>query len=209
MNLSGSSLKKFRADISRKANMKATIDIREFKRIMKVLKPFTTTDTNVAILQFIQMKFDEATQEVKCEAIDGRKVAVEYLKCTTDVSFTAYIKPVTLMKTAAEFATIEQVDDVTMVDFMDYTLKFKNVPGEWINTRPILDQSELGKCMKFGVNPNYIKQAVDSLIKNDSFGKTPVIFEVFHAKSPVFIRDEKDRRNVRLVLPVNIKGLED
>lgn len=188
--------------------MKATIDIREFKRIIKALKPFTRTKSDNFKMQFIQMKFDYLTQEVRCEAIDGHKIAVEYLKCTTDVSFTAYIKPITLMKTASKVAIIEQVGDVTTVDFMDYILKFRNDSGDWYDTRSTLDQSNLGKCTKVGVNPKYIKQAVEGLIKND-FERIPVIIEIFHTKSCIFIRDEKDRRNVRVIMPVNVSGLED
>jgi hypothetical protein len=186
--------------------MRALIKTDEFKRVVKALKLFTRKVidhyTGNEKMQYIMAEFNYDTQEVKFEALDGHRIAVEYVKCETDENFIAYIKPISFWKTDAEYTEIERVNELVTVDLGDYILRFKQPSGEWYQTEKMFTELEAAKLLsKICVNPDFVVDAVKSINK-PIYGKGKVLIETRGVKDPIIIRNCKDKRNVRYILPI-------
>jgi DNA polymerase III sliding clamp (beta) subunit (PCNA family) len=185
--------------------MKALIKTEELIRVIKALKPFTRKDSQYTDkkMEHIYIEFNQETKEARFEALDGYRVAVEYVKCQTDESFIAYIKPFTPWKTDTVYAEIELDNQVAIVDMGFYSLKFVQPEGEWFATKKMIEETEaMEPSVKIGINPDYLIEALKGI---NSYGcRKLVVIETRGKKDPVIIREEKDRRNMRYVLPVSL-----
>jgi DNA polymerase III sliding clamp (beta) subunit (PCNA family) len=190
--------------------MKAKIDTSELIRIIKALKPFTRKPDKyqAIIMEYIYVEFNHETQEARFEALDGHRIAVEYVKCNTDESFSAFIKPFTPWKTDTMLAEIELINGIATVDMGYYSLKFIQPEGEWYETKKMISDTEAIKpSSKIGINPDYMIEALKNI---NSYGcKSTVIIETRDKKVPVIVREIKDKRNIRYILPVNIYDNEE
>lgn len=186
--------------------MKAIVDAKEFKRVIKALKPFTRIDQEK--MQFIYIEVNGETQEIRVEALDGHRIAVEYIKCQADESFTAYIKPFTFMKTDWDKVEIIKDGNTVTIDMLDYCMRVKQPEGEWYQSKKILADTEAEQTTsRIGINADLLMDALKEVKKNMS-GRSLVILECRGKKDPVIIREEKDRRNIRLVLPMTFQDEE-
>ena len=186
--------------------MKAVVDQKEFKRVVKALKPFTRVDQEK--MQYIYMEVDSETQEIRAEALDGHRIAVEYIKCQADESFTAYIKPITFMKSGWDKVEISKYGNIVVIDMTDYFIRVKQPEGEWYQTKKMIsDSEEETAVLKVGVNADFLIDALKDIKRNNG-SRSMTIIECRSRKSPIFIRDEKDRRNLRLVLPMTFTDKE-
>ena len=187
--------------------MKALIKTEELIRVIKALKPFTRKPDfyKADKMEYIYVEFNHETQEARFEALDGHRIAVEYVKCTTEESFKAYIKPFTPWKTDVIFSEIELLSGIVVVDMGFYTLRFKKPEGEWYDTKKMISDTELIKpASKIGINPVYMMEALKGI--NLHGCKSPVIIETREKPQPIIIRELKDKRNVRYILPVCTYG---
>jgi DNA polymerase III sliding clamp (beta) subunit (PCNA family) len=180
--------------------MKATVDFKEFKRVVKALKPFTKE--NEEKMQYIYLEINSEAQEIRMEALDGHRIAVEYIKCQADESFTAYIKPLTFIKSAWDKVEISKDKNYVVIDMLDYYIRVKQPEGEWYQTKRIVSEAEKETAvLKVGVNADFLIDALKDIQRSKS-GKNMALIECRNKKSPIFIRDENDRRNLRMVLPM-------
>ena len=141
---------------------KAIVDTKEFKRIIKALKPFTRLD--VIRMQYIRVNINNKTQEIKFEALDGHRIAVEYLKCETDTSFTAYIKPFNLMATREKFTEIELINEKVYITMDEYSFGFKQPSQEWYETENLIKKCEKEEpVLKVGVNAKLLMDALKNV----------------------------------------------
>lgn len=190
--------------------MKAKIDTSELIRIIKALKPFTRKldKYQAAIMQYIYVEFNHDTQEARFEALDGHRIAVEYLKCEVDESFKAYIEPLTPWKTDLTKSEIELSNGILTIDMGYYSLKFMQPSGEWYDTKKMIEATEeIKPTSKIGINPEYLIEALKGI---NSYGSKPVvIIETRDKKEPIIVRGRKDRRNIRYILPININDCTD
>lgn len=179
--------------------MKATVDTKEFKRIIKALKPFTRPDGTK--MEYIFLEVNNETQEVKFEALDGHRIAVEYLKCTADTSFTTYIKPFTLMKTKEKFTDIEIINNKAYITMGDYSVGFKQPEGIWYETKQMLEKYEKEEpVLKVGINAKLLIDALKNI--SQKYGNDWAIIECRTKEDPIIIKSINDERNIRLVLPM-------
>lgn len=190
--------------------MRAKIDTSELIRIIKALKPFTRKPDKyqVAIMQYIYVEFNHDTQEARFEALDGHRIAIEYLKCEVDESFKAYIEPLTPWKTDLIRSEIELLNGVLTIDMGYYGFKFKQPSGEWYDTKKMISATEeINPISKIGINPDYLIEALKGI---NLYGqRMAVIIETRNKKEPVVIRESKDKRNIRYILPININDCMD
>jgi DNA polymerase III sliding clamp (beta) subunit (PCNA family) len=184
--------------------MKAIVDSKEFKRIMQALKPFTCIYNDK--MKFIRMMVNSENQEILFEALDGHRIAMEYLKCTTDESFTAYIKPFVFGRTKDEKISIELLGNKVLVTKGEYIIGFKQPEGEWYDTSKILDDTYSKEITSvIGVNPKLLQDAL-KYMKADY--KDLAQIEIRGIKDPIIVKDPKDKRNVRIVLPVTLSNYD-
>jgi DNA polymerase III sliding clamp (beta) subunit (PCNA family) len=187
--------------------MKASINTIELIRIIKALKPFTRKMDayyKAEKMEYIYVEFNYETQEARFEALDGHRIAIEYTKCITEESFSAYIKPFNPWKTEALQAELEVIGSAATLDMGHYILRFTQPEGEWYDTKKMIDELEKKEiASKFGINPEYLIEALKNM---NSYGcKKSVVIETRSDKrEPVIVRELEDRRNIRYILPVNI-----
>jgi DNA polymerase III sliding clamp (beta) subunit (PCNA family) len=191
--------------------MKATVNIKQFIRIMKALKPFTTEPSpydKTGKMQYIHFKVDHENGEVKFEALDGHRFAIEYLECEADASFEGYIKPQTLWKTERPEVTITVDEKYTRIDLGWYELKYELPEGEYYSLDTLVNNLEVEKPIKrLGVNPKLLIDALKNL--DDKGCRVTAIVEVrSDRKDAILIRDKYNERNIRGVLPVNLSDQE-
>jgi DNA polymerase III sliding clamp (beta) subunit (PCNA family) len=190
--------------------MKASIKTDELIRVIKALKPFVMkynqyTDKK---MEHIFIEFNKVTQEARCEALDGHRIAIEYVKCKTERSFSVYIKPFNPWKTDSTETEIELYNGYAKIDLGFYSLKFKQPEGEWYDTKKMLADTELIKPLsKIGIDPLFLTEALKGI--NYHGEKKRTMIETRGEKDPVIIRDLKDKRCLRLVLPISINRDED
>lgn len=181
--------------------MKATVGSKEFKRILKALKPFTSQDHMNDKMQYIYLEINNG--EIRLEALDGHRIAIEYIECVNDENFTAYIKPVTLFKTSSEEIIIEVIGDKAYVTDNEFSFGFKQPDGEWYDTKTMIsDYTSKTPQVAIGVNPKLLIDALKDIKKSGS--REIVEIEIYDKASPVIIRNVKDKRDIRLVLPIKI-----
>ncbi len=183
--------------------MKATIDIKEFKRVMVALKPFTSTSIYNDKMQYIKADVDKDNQEIRFEALDGHRLAVEYLKCSADSSFTVYIKPFNILKSQDSEIELEIIDNKLHISTNEWSFKFIQPEGMWFDTSKVANRDNQDKAVRIGVNAKLLREALGNInMKHDKelveieIGSNPI--------EPIIIRSAKDRRNFRLVLPVRL-----
>jgi DNA polymerase III sliding clamp (beta) subunit (PCNA family) len=182
--------------------MKAIFDLKEFKRVVTALKPFTQIDQQ--LMQYIMIRVNATECEAKCEALDGHRIAVEFIKCEADVNFVLYIKPFNFIKTDAERIEINLHSGTAYIDMGSYIFKIPQPEGIWYPTEKLISDVESEETvLKVGVNADLLTDALKN-VKTDSTGRKSVIIECRNKKTPIIIRETKDRRNIRLVLPMNI-----
>lgn len=187
--------------------MLAVVNTKQFIRIMKALKPFTGEPSpfdKTRKMQYIHFKTDQLKQEIKFEALDGHRFAIEYLECCVDESFEGYIKPQTLWKTDRTEVNITVDGKYTRIDFGWYELKYELPEGEYYKLNDLIDSLETQEPIKrFGVNPTFLIDALKNL--DDKGSRAIAIIEVrSDRKDAILIRDRYNERNIRGVLPVSI-----
>lgn len=185
--------------------MVVTINKKDFIRVMKAIKPFTREAdyfNKSEKMQYIHIVVDSENQEVKFEALDGHRFAIEYLDCNADQSFEAYVKPSSLWRTDVERVTISIQNNFTIVDFGWYSLKYELPVGEYYNLSTMVERANSNPVRRIGVNPQFMIDAMKNL--DDSKGKAIAIMEVFEPSEPIIIRDKVDERNIRGILPIRI-----
>ena len=191
--------------------MKAYIDVKELIRVIKALKPFTRKADQYCRdfkMECIHVKINSDTQEARFEALDGHRIAVEHVKCSTEESFSAYIKPFTPWKTEALQAELELIEKVATLDMGHYSVKFIQPEGEWYDTKKKIGETEqITPSSKIGINPQFMIEALKDI--NTHACSKAVVIETRGKKEPVIVRELKDRRNMRIILPINISSDED
>lgn len=180
--------------------MKAIVDIKEFKRVISALKPFTSSCSDK--MQYIKMDIDKDNQEVRFEALDGHRLAVEYLKCNADGNFTAYINPFNILKTRDNVIEIELIDKKLHASVNEWSFKFEQPEGEWFDTSKVANRSEVDKVVKIGVDAKLLKEALSNICKKNA--REIIEIEIGHVIEPVIVRSANDKRNIRLVLPIKL-----
>jgi DNA polymerase III sliding clamp (beta) subunit (PCNA family) len=185
--------------------MKAIIDIKGFKRVIKALKPFVAQDNFRSVLQYIRVKVNGEAGEVRFEALDGHRIAIEYLKCNAVESFEAFIKPMQFWKTDSEMVELELFAKCATVSFGYYSIKFDQPKDEWPDVEKFLSSVEDKKPdFRVGINSEFLMDALRCAEEIHSVGRKVVIIETRGEKEAVVIRNKDEQRNIRLVLPVNI-----
>jgi hypothetical protein len=191
--------------------MKALIEMSEFIRTVKALKPFTGEDSKYIkpnLMKFIYITFDLDTQEARFEALDGHRIAIEYVKCTTDESFAIYIEPFNPWKTNSQYAEVKLINKLATVDMGYYSLRFIQPEEKWYDTGKIIkDTEQIDLSSKMAFNPDFM---IDALKGINNYGLRKIsIIETRGKKDPIIIRETKDKRNMRYILPMNFNDEED
>jgi DNA polymerase III sliding clamp (beta) subunit (PCNA family) len=182
--------------------MKAVFNMDEFKRIIKALKPFTGY---VDLMTYIHFDVDAESKVIKFEALDGHRVWVENLDCEADESFSGYIKPMVINKTYRDSCEIEKVNNQVFLYLDDYrfTVMQPDADKEWYKTDKFLKDWEAEEAkIIIGVNAKLLGDALKYQYQAGLRGIVQI--EARNPKSPLVIRNCKDKRNVRYILPVNL-----
>ena len=177
--------------------MKAIVDTKEFKRIMKYMKKFVREDTN-ELMKYI--RFEVKKGEIKFEALDGWRIAREFLKCENDVEFSGYINPISFTFLKQIKAEISLENKIVLISDNVFSVKTVQPNGIWYKTDKYLEGNNVKA--KVGINALGLKEVLEGIEKT-TIRNQAVIIEMGEPKEPIIIREDKDRRNVRMILPMS------
>ena len=175
--------------------MKAIVDTKEFKRIMKYMKKFVREDTN-ELMKYI--RFEVKNGEIKFEALDGWRIAREFLKCENDVEFEGYINPISFTFLKECKTTISLEDKTVLISDNVFSVKTMQPNGIWYDTDKLINNNNAKA--KAGVNAQLLKECLEGINSCGYLSRPCIIIEMGEPKDPIIIREDKDRRNVRMIL---------
>jgi DNA polymerase III sliding clamp (beta) subunit (PCNA family) len=183
--------------------MVARIYAKELKRVIQALKPFTREGEYNKLMQYIH--FEVVGNEIKFEALDGHRIAIEYLPCETDEDFKGYIKPMAIGKIRNDYCELELSEENVYLTVGDIRYRFAQPEGIYYDTSKLLNDMEIEKPQIVGVNAELLLSGL--VYQNlETNGRPLVQLEIRGGKMPVIIRNCKDKRNIRAVLPINLRG---
>lgn len=183
--------------------MVASIHTKELKRVMQALKPFTNSREYNKLMQYIHFEVNWKEKEVKFEALDGHRVAVEYLYCEADEDFKGYIKPVSIGKTRDDYCELELESDKAFLTVDDIRYRFSQPEGSWYDTTKFFNDFQQKEPQIVGINTELLISALSYQGLNNS-GRTCAQLELRGEKEAVIVRNVTDKRNIRAVLPVTL-----
>lgn len=184
--------------------MRAIIDASEFKWLVDNTKKFTSKYHSNKLMPYIYIQVNAETGEIKATAVDGHRLSVEYATVTeVDESFNCYIKPVIpkIVKNDM-FVELELVDKKAYITVNDNIMGYKQPEGEWLKTDKVIQDTEAKEPIaSVWVNPTLLKQALESAVYGFN---QPVKIEIRDRKDPILIRRKNGRKDIKIVLPVNV-----
>lgn len=185
--------------------MKAIIDAIEFKRLVDNTKKFVSKYESNKLMLYIYLQVNAETKEVKATAIDGHRVSVEYTTAIeVDESFNCYIKPVIPKITKNDRCVeLELVDKKAYITVKDNIMGYKQPEGEYFKVDKMIQDIEAKEpTASIWVDPTLLKQALESA----SYGYGEAVkIEIRDKKDPILIKRKKDRKDIKLVLPVSVQ----
>lgn len=187
--------------------MKAKIEASAFKTMIDNTKKFLSKyDSN--LMQYIFLEADAEAQEIKATALDGRRISVEYVKAEVSESFKCYMKANIPKITKDDYyAELELTGGRLLVTVGDNITGYKQPEGEYYKVQGLLnDVAAQEVAGRIAVNPKYLKEALESIeydFKNCAILEIPK-----DPCKPIVIKPTKDKRNIKIVLPVRM-SLED
>ncbi|MDF2804432.1 MAG: hypothetical protein K0S61_4337 [Anaerocolumna sp.] len=183
--------------------MVARICAKELKRVIQALKPFTSGGTYNKLMQYIHFKVNSQEKEVKFEALDGHRIAVEYLPCEADEDFKGYIMPVNIGKIRDDYCEIELQGDKSYLTVDDIRYRFIQPEGTWYNTDKIWKDFQKKEPQIVGMNTELLREALKYQETANS-GRTNAQLEFRGEREAVIIRNCNDGRNMRAILPITL-----
>lgn len=188
--------------------MKAIIDAMEFKRLVDNTKKFVSRYESNKLMTYIYLQVNAETKEIKATAVDGHRISVEYTTAReVDESFNCYIKPV-IPKIAKNdrLVELELVDKKAYITVNDNIMGYKQPEGEYYKIDKMIQDIEAKEpTASIWVDPTLLKQALESA----SYGyREAVKIEIRDKKDPVLIKRNRGKKDIKLILPVNVPESE-
>jgi DNA polymerase III sliding clamp (beta) subunit (PCNA family) len=147
--------------------MKAIIEVRELKSLIRATRKFISQDENRVVLQYIRLDFLKGNK-VKAVALNGFMLSVEngtVIKC--DENFSVYIKPsLPLGATNNKVAEVELNGDICYINIDGNIVGFKQPDCKPFNEKDILEKHEkIETVFKIGVDKDKFSEVLKSIEK--------------------------------------------
>lgn len=183
--------------------MRAVIFTQDLKRLVKATKDFMGSHALRPAQQYIKLEFEKETLTVTAIATDGYRLSVEHASCTAiDEDFTAYIKATLPKCKSGDTAVIEVKDAFCYISTKDLAVGVRQPNGEFFDYQSFLqDQAERQVSYRIALNKNFL---VDALRAITTRPNDPVIFEFGRCGQPMVIRTEKNKQDIKIVLPCRL-----
>lgn len=180
--------------------MKATIRLKDLKRLIKSTAKFISKDECRPMLNYIQLDFNKDNSTVQAASLDGYRISIEKASCNVDENFTAYIKPYLPVGTKAELATIEIVGENCLIEINGRIIGYKQPQGEFVDVAEILDRFDsTPTSLKAGINEAYLLDALKSIQKENPSLNDPLVIEIKEGNGPVIL---KTKNGQKAILPI-------
>lgn len=182
---------------------KVIIRAEDFKRLINSTKKFIRKDATNKLMGYIHLEFNSETNEVKAEALDGHRVAVEYAHCyELKESFSCLIKPdIPKIKTKYDFVEVELVNGKCFVTVGEDIRGYVQPEGEWFKTAKLFSDTEKEEILaKVCINSQLL---IDALASTEKGYSKNVYIELRKTGQPVVVRSgNKHNKGIKLVLPM-------
>lgn len=186
--------------------MNATLSGEAFNRLVGAVKAFVDKrgsrrpcDTLIHIL------FSAEECKATAYALDGYRAAKETVACgSVDEDFDVLISVPRLKAVKSSIVEVRREGDKSIVDYGDIQFHTKNPGGELFDVETAISaEVNKPKRMAFGINADYMIDALRSLKESGAAIGKPVTVEFTSPLAPILMRTDKD--NYKMVLPVRIR----
>lgn len=195
--------------------MKAVIDARELRRVLRATEKFCMNSQTRPAQSFIRLGFQKNGCCMEAVAVDGYTMAVEWGVCESiDEDFAVLVRRTLppISRKQGELATVERLEDGrTAVQIGDMQFAYP-VPDltEFINYRKVIPQAS--PEFRIGVNGEYLMKALKAASTTERLNRE-IELRFYGARQPFVIRNhatglDPERVNTKLVMPVRLRPEE-
>ena len=186
---------------------RATVDSKSFTKAIKAVSRFVNTSRERSA--YIHLVFIGGSMYTyACDGYRAAEGCAPCIECDGDLTgdFTAYINVPRILPLGKKECLVEIVleDGVCTVSFDGISMRTKQPDIEdQLNLKEIIDDSCEKASQKFGLNVNYMLDAIRSLKESGAaVDRNPLIVEFSGPLSPVVLRGQRGGRSI--VLPVRL-----
>lgn len=184
--------------------MKATINAKDFNRLIAATKGFVELNNKHPLLSFIRLEFSASSSQVTAVALDGYKMSVETAVLSScDKDFTAYVRSnVKLPSKENMYAQVELIDDELIVRCDDFIFGYLQPDTEkWVDWKNLIPKEDVQYKITF--NGNLLLSALQAakVSCGNSFSK-PITLEFRDPIKPIVLRTNKE--DIKMILPMRV-----
>jgi DNA polymerase III sliding clamp (beta) subunit (PCNA family) len=186
--------------------MKATLSGEALNQLVGSVKAFTGKSDVRPQNQFIHILFSADGCKATAYAIDGYRAAKESVVCGfVDEDFDVMVLAPRIKAKRVSNVEVYRDGDRSFIDYGDITFRTQRPDGTPFDVEGFIS-GEAAKENKqaFGINADYMIDALRSLKESGAAIRKPVIVEFTSPLAPVLLRTDAD--NYKVILPVRLHG---
>ena len=186
--------------------MKATLSGEALNQLVGSVKAFIGKSDVRPQNQFIHILFNADGCKATAYAIDGYRAAKESVVCCfVDEDFDVMISAPQIRARRGSTVEVYREGDYSFVVYGDITFRTRKPDGTPFDVEKFIsDEAAKENKQKFGINADYMIDALKSLKESGAAIRKPVIIEFTSPLAPVLLRTDSD--NYKVILPVRLHG---
>lgn len=186
--------------------MKAQLSGEALNQLIGAVRAFTSKGDARPQNQLIHIFFSAEGCKTTAYAVDGYRAAKESVVCGfVDEDFDVFVLPPQIKAKRGSTAEVYREGDYSFISYGDVTFRTEKPDGEPFDVESLI-RSEAVKENKqsFGVNVDYMIDALRSLKESGAAVRKPVVIEFTSPLAPILMRTDSD--NYKMILPVRLRG---
>lgn len=186
--------------------MKATLSGEALNQLIGAVKSFTSKSDARPLNQYIHIFFSADGCKATAYALDGYRAAKESVVCGfVDEDFDVMVLAPRIKARRGSNVEVYRDGDRSFIDYGDITFRTQRPEGTPFDVEKFIS-GEAAKENKqaFGINADYMIDALKSLKESGAAIRKPVIIEFTSPVAPILLRTDED--NYKVVLPMRIRN---
>jgi len=191
--------------IKRRVFMKATLSGEALNQLIGAVKAFVSKNNARPQSQFIHILFSADGCKATAYALDGYRAAKESVVCyTVDEDFDVMISAPQIRARRGSTVEVYRDGDYSFIGYGDIAFRTKKPEGEPFNVEKLISvEAAKENKQAFGINADYMIDALRSLKESGASIRKPVVIEFTSPVAPVLLHTDED--NYKVVLPIRIR----
>lgn len=184
--------------------MKATINAKDFNRLIAATKGFVELNNKHPLLSFIRLEFSASSSQVTAVALDGYKMSVETAVLSScDKDFIAYVRSnIKLPSRENLYAQIELIDGELIIRCEGFMFGYLQPDTDkWVDWKKAIPKDDVQYKIVF--NGNLLLSALQAAKAScgNSLSK-PITLEFRNPLQPIVLRTNEE--DIKMILPMRV-----